>query len=97
LTGWEVDIDAEHIVTKGIDEKIADAIEALAGIPGVSREQANALVHNGVHRLEDLLSAEASDISDIAEIGENAVAILEAARAEAGRRTLPLGETPVNS
>jgi N utilization substance protein A len=97
LTGWEVDIDAEHIVTKGIDEKIADAVEALAAIPGVTREQADALVHNGVHRLEDLLSAEASDISDIPEIGENAAAILEAARAEAGRRSLPVGETPVTN
>jgi N utilization substance protein A len=97
LTGWEVDIDAEHIVTKGIDEKIADAVEALATIPGVTREQANALVHNGVHRLEDLLSAEAGDISDIPQIGENAAAILEAARAEGERRTLKVGETPVNS
>lgn len=97
LTGWEVDIDAEHIVTKGIDEKIADAVESLAAIPGVTREQANALVHNGVHRLEDLLSAEASDISDIPQIGENAAAILQAARAEAGRRTLSVGETPVTS
>jgi len=97
LTGWEVDIDAEHIVTKGIDEKIADAVESLAAIPGVTREQATALVHNGVHRLEDLLSAEASDISDIPEIGENAAAILEAARTEAGRRTLSVGETPVTN
>ncbi|MEI9864856.1 MAG: transcription termination factor NusA [Limisphaerales bacterium] len=95
LTGWEVDIDAEHIVTKGIDEKIADAVEALATIPGVTREQADALVHNGVTRLEDLLSAEASDISDIPQIGESAAAILEAARAEAGRRSLSVGETPV--
>jgi N utilization substance protein A len=97
LTGWEVDIDAEHIVTKGIDEKIADAVESLATIPGVTREQADALVHNGVTRLEDLLSAEASDISDIPQIGENAAAILEAARVEAGRRTLSVGETPVNT
>jgi N utilization substance protein A len=97
LTGWEVDIDAEHIVTKGIDEKIADAVEALATIPGVTREQADALVHNGVTRLEDLLSAEAGDISDIPQIGENAAAILEAARAEAGRRTLNVGETPVST
>jgi len=97
LTGWEVDIDAEHIVTKGIDEKIAEAVEALATIPGVTREQADALVHNGVTRLEDLLSAEAADISHIAQIGENAAAILEAARAEAGRRSLPVGETPVTT
>jgi N utilization substance protein A len=91
LTGWEVDIDAEHIVTKGIDEKIADAVEALATIPGVTREQADALVRNGVTRLEDLLSAEAGDISDIPQIGVNAEAILEAARAEAKRRRIDLG------
>jgi N utilization substance protein A len=97
LTGWEVDIDAEHIVTKGFDEKIAEAVEALAAIPGVTREQADALVHNGVTRLEDLLSAEAADISHIEQVGENAAAILEAARAEAGRRTLSVGETPVNT
>jgi len=97
LTGWEVDIDAEHIVTKGFDEKVAEAVEALAAIPGVTREQADALVHAGVTRLEDLLSAEASDISDIPQIGEKAAAVLEAAHAEAGRRTLNVGETPVNT
>ena len=97
LTGWEVDIDAEHIVTKGFDEKVAEAVEALAAIPGVTREQADALVHAGVTRLEDLLSAEASDISDIPQIGENAAVILAAAHAEAGRRTLNVGETPVNT
>jgi N utilization substance protein A len=97
LTGWEVDIDAEHIVTKGFDEKVAEAVELLAAIPGISREQADALVHAGVTRLEDLLSAEAGDISDIQQIGESASAILEAARAEAGRRTLDVGETPVNT
>jgi transcription termination/antitermination protein NusA len=97
LTGWEVDIDAEHIVTKGFDEKVAEAIESLAAIPGVTREQADALVHAGLTRIEDLLSAEAGDLSDIPQIGESAAAILEAARAEAGRRTLNVGETPVNS
>jgi transcription termination/antitermination protein NusA len=97
LTGWEVDIDAEHIVTKGFDEKVAEAVALLAAIPGVTREQADALVHAGLTRIEDLLSAEASDISDIPQIGENAAAILEAARTEAGRRSLPVGEAPVNS
>jgi N utilization substance protein A len=97
LTGWEVDIDAEHIVTKGFDEKVAEAIESLAAIPGISREQADALVHAGLTRIEDLLSAEAGDISDIPQVGESAAAILEAARAEAGRRTLNVGETSVNT
>jgi N utilization substance protein A len=90
LTGWEVDVDAEQVVTKGFDEKVAEAVAAIAAIPGISREQADALVHAGVLRLEDLLSAEASDLADIPGIGENAAAILEAARAEAGRRSLPV-------
>lgn len=90
LTGWEVDIDAEQVVTKGFEEKVADAIAQLAAIPGITREQADALVHAGLTRLEDLLSAEATDIAEIPKVGDSAAAILEAARAEAGRRTLTL-------
>ncbi|HAO81006.1 MAG TPA: transcription termination/antitermination protein NusA [Verrucomicrobia subdivision 3 bacterium] len=96
LTGWEVDIDAEHIVTKGFDEKVAEAVASLAAIPGISREQADALVHAGLTRLEDLLSAEAGDLADLPQIGETAAAVLEAARAEAERRTLKVGEAPAN-
>jgi transcription termination/antitermination protein NusA len=97
LTGWEVDIDAEHIVTKGFDEKVAEAVASLAAIPGISREQADALVHAGLTRIEDLLSAEAGDIADLPQIGETAAAVLEAARAEAERRTLKVGEVPADS
>jgi len=90
LTGWEVDIDAEHVVTKGFEEKVAEAVEQIAAIPGISRDQADALVHHGVTRLEDLLSAEAGDLADIPGIGESAAAILEAARNEAERRKIRL-------
>ena len=91
LTGWEVDIDAEHVVTKGFDEKVAEAVDQIAAIPGITREQADALVHAGVTRLEDLLQAEPGDISDIPQVGDNAAAVLEAARAEAARRQLSVG------
>jgi N utilization substance protein A len=94
LTGWEVDIDAEHIVAKGFEEKIAEAVEHLAAIPGISREQADVLVHEGLTRLEDLLSAEESDLSSIPKIGEQAAEILKAARAEAARHKLKVGEVP---
>ena len=57
---------------------------------GKAREQADALVHAGVTRLEDLLSAEAGDLADIPGIGESAAAILEAARNEAERRNIRL-------
>jgi len=85
------------INSKGFDEKVAEAVELIASIPGITREQADALVHAGLTRIEDLVSAEPGDISDIPQIGESAAAILEAARAEAGRRGLLAGEAPVNS
>src|SRR5437870_7629202 len=97
LTGWQVDIEPEIVVTKGFEEKVAEAVESLAAIPGISREHADVLVHNGLLRLEDLLQADVSDLSGIDKIGEQAAAILEAARAEAQRRTLKVGEAPVSS
>ena len=91
LVGWQVDIEAEYIVTKGFDEKVAEAVQLLAAIPGITREQADALVHAGLTRLEDLLSAEESDLSDIPQIGDQASAILKAAQDEAGRKKVQLG------
>jgi len=91
LTGWQVDIEAEHVVTKGFEEKVAEAIEALATIPGILREQAEVLVNNGLRRLEELLQAEESDLAGIPEIGDQAAAILKAAREEAERRKIQLG------
>ena len=73
-----------------------DHLRALAAIPGVTHEQANALVHAGLTRIEDLLSAEAGDIADIPEIGEKAAEVLQAAKAEADRRDPSAGGVPVN-
>jgi N utilization substance protein A len=91
LTGWQVDIEAEVVVTKGFEEKVAEAVEMLAAIPGILREQADALVHAGLTRLEDLLQADESDLKDIPQIGDAAGSVLEAARAEADRRKIQLG------
>ncbi len=93
LTGWQVDIEPEVVVTKGFEEKVAEAVDSLAVIPGISHEQADVLVHHGLTRLEDLLQADVSDLSSIPEIGEQAVALLEAAQAEAARRTLQIGDS----
>src|SRR5881392_3344617 len=86
LTGWQVDVEPEVVVTKGFEEKVAEAVESLATIPGISREQADVLVHHGLTRLEDLLQAELSDLAGISQVGDQATAILDAARAEAARR-----------
>jgi hypothetical protein len=55
------------------------------------------LVHHGLTRLEDLVQADESDLSGIAELGDQVTAIMDAVRAEAARRTLKVGETPVSS
>jgi len=93
LTGWHVEIEPEVVVTKGFEEKVAEAVESLASIPGITREQADALVHAGLTSLEDLLEAEESDLAGIPQIADQAAAILEAARAEVARRTIKVGET----
>src|SRR2546425_29830 len=96
LTGWQVDIEPEIVATMGFAEKVAEAVQSLAAIPGISREQADVLVHHGLTRLEDLLQADVTDLSGIEQVGEQAAAILEAARAEAAKRTLKVGEAPVS-
>jgi N utilization substance protein A len=96
LTGWQIDIEPEVVVTKGFEEKVAEAVEALAGIPGITEEQANTLVHHGMTRLEDLLEAGKEDLESIPELGENAGAVLEAAQKEATRRTINVSDTPVS-
>jgi N utilization substance protein A len=95
LTGWQVDIEPEVVVIKGFEEKVAEAVQLLAAIAGISKEQADVLVHHGLTRLEDLLQADESDLAGIPEIGDQAAVILDAARAEAARRTLKVGEAPI--
>ncbi len=93
LSGWQVDIDAEPTTDTAFEAQVAQAVETIAAIPGFTREQASTLVNHGFHSLEDLLEAEPADLAGIPELAEQAGAILEAARAEAGRRTLKVGST----
>ncbi len=95
LTGWHVDIEQERVLTMGFEEKVAQAVHALASIPGISEEQANVLVHNGLLSFEDLQQAEVTDLANIPELANQAESIIEAVRAEATRRSLKLGETSV--
>ncbi|MGE3311282.1 MAG: helix-hairpin-helix domain-containing protein, partial [Limisphaerales bacterium] len=64
----------------------------LAGIPGLTEAQASALVHMGFHAFEDLAQAEVEDLQSNPEIGDQAVAVLAAVQAEAGRRSGSNGE-----
>ena len=94
LTGWQVDIEAEATTIMGFEQKVAQAVQGLAEVPGITEAQANALVHHGFLSLEDLLQAEASDLAEIPELAENVTAVMEAIQAEAKRRTLRDGEAP---
>ena len=97
LTGWQVDIEAEHVATMGFEEKMAQAVQGLASVPGISQEQAKTLVNSGWPSLDAVLQADVNDLAEIPEIGDQAAAILEAARAEAARRTLKIGEGQVST
>jgi len=88
LTGWSIDIEPERKETIGFEEQVAQAIEGLAKIPGISREHADALVHHGFLTLQQLLEAEEADLASVPEIGEAAGEILKAAREEAQRQMI---------
>jgi transcription termination/antitermination protein NusA len=93
LTGWQVDIELEPAAKMGFEEKVAQAVESVASIPGISAEQADVLVHAGFLGLEDLLQIEQADLATIPQIGEQAEAILAAVRAEGARRNIKIGES----
>jgi transcription termination/antitermination protein NusA len=95
LTGWHVDIEHEPVVTMGFEQKVAQAVDAVAAIPGITREQADVLVHHGLKSLEDLLQAEVSDFAEMPGIGDQAAAVFEAVRTEAARRNPNKNETSV--
>ena len=92
LTGWQIDIELEAGSRMGFEEKVAQAVQTMAAIPGVTQEQADTLVHAGFLSLEDLSQADKSDLSAIPLIGDQASAILEAVHAETARRTIKIGE-----
>lgn len=92
LSGWQVDIEAEVIVTKGFEEKVAEAVAELAAIPGLTREQADVLVRNGLGSIEVLAQADEGDLAELPDAGPNAAAILQAARDEIARRAIKVGD-----
>lgn len=56
LTGWRVNIKKNE--TESFEEQVTHAIEHLAGIPGISREEADTLVKNGFLTANGILAAE---------------------------------------
>jgi transcription termination/antitermination protein NusA len=86
LTGWQIDIEPETVVHVGFEEKVAQAVQTLAAIPGITVEWASVLVHAGFSTVDALLHAETSDLEQIEQIKDQVPAIMEVIRAEAVRR-----------
>jgi len=86
LTGWQIDIEPETVVLVGFEEKVAQAVQTFAAIPGLTPEVAGVLVRAGFSTVEMLLQAELSDLEQIEQLKDQAPAIMEAIRTEAGRR-----------
>jgi N utilization substance protein A len=60
LTGWQIDIEPETVVTLGFEEKVAQGGAEFGRDPGPDAGgQANVLVHAGFLTLDALCQAEA--------------------------------------
>jgi N utilization substance protein A len=86
LTGWQIDIEPETVVVFGFEEKVAQAVQTIAAIPGFTPEVASVLVHAGFLTFDALCQAELSDLEQIDQLKEQAPALMEAIKAEAARR-----------
>ena len=94
LTGWQIDIEPETVVVFGFEEKVAQAVQTIAVVPGLTPETASVLVHAGFSTLEALFQAELNDLEQIDQIKDQAPVIMEAIKAEAARRNGGKQETP---
>ena len=87
LIGWQIDIDGEKVETLTFDDQVADAITALAALPGIDEALANALVTSGFHTVDDLKQIEPGDLKGIPGLEEHTEAIIAAANAESVEAT----------
>ncbi len=92
LTGWQVDIEPAVVAAPvGFDEKVAQVIQTFTSIPGITPEQAAVLVNSGFHSVDDLAQAEASDLTGIPQIADQAESIITAIQTEIARRAETIG------
>lgn len=81
ITGWKIDIQKDEAEI-AFEEKVANAIAALAGLEGIGKERAERLVHAGFLTVEGILAAELSDLEEVEGFTpEDAKAVREAASA----------------
>jgi N utilization substance protein A len=70
LTGWEINIQKDTSATTAVEQKVAQAAQALSAALPISEEQATTLVKSGFTNLEGLRDADVQDLVDILGIDE---------------------------
>lgn len=81
LVGMKIDIQKDEAEIT-FEEKVARAVDGLADVEGITRENAEKLVQGGFLSLEGILAAETADLAEAADISvEDASAIADAATA----------------
>ncbi len=81
LIGWKIDIQKDE-GDISFEEKVAKAVDGLAAVKGISREQAEVLVKAGFLTVEGILAAEEKDLAETTGLDvETAKAIHNAAAA----------------
>jgi N utilization substance protein A len=65
LIGWKIDIQKIESAVS-FEEKVARAVEVLARVPGIAKEDAEALVKAGFLTVEGILASEPKDIAEMA-------------------------------
>lgn len=81
LIGWKIDIQKDE-GDVSFEEKVAKAVDSLAKVKGITREQAETLVKGGFLTVEGILAAEEQDLAETTGLDlETAKAIHDAAAA----------------
>jgi len=76
LTGWKIDIQKEE-EELGFEEKVAQAIEKLAGVEGIGAEWGEKLVHAGFLTVEGIMAAELGDLLGVEGIDEETAQLIK--------------------
>ena len=88
LTGWEIDIQEDKTAAQVMESKTAEAAHSLAGVLGISEEDAQKLASSGMVSIELVQTAGAEDIAEILGLDNEAgQKILDAALASTGEKS----------
>jgi N utilization substance protein A len=83
LLGWKVDIQKDESAMT-FEERVARAVESLAAVEGISREEAETLVKAGFLTIEGILAAEVDDLAETTEFDKDTASRIHEAAAAAG-------------